>query len=146
MYVLIQTSLWLQKLPKEPVPREQSSGNQRRLGIDLYDQLTNSRQTRFHAAQLFHRYFLLPDKVKIWREAYKDEHPEQEPCESHDDSDRKRGVWDLAVACMALGVKVQTILFFLRQTNSIVVSCIVTASHLSVRCMLPSFSTWHPIQ
>ena len=49
--VLMQISLRPQKLPKEPVPREKSSRDQRHYGIDLYDQLMNSHQTRFHAVQ-----------------------------------------------------------------------------------------------
>ncbi|KAI9566644.1 hypothetical protein HD554DRAFT_2174302 [Boletus coccyginus] len=92
----------LEKLPKESVPCEKPSRDGRH---HLYDQLVNSRQTRFHAAQLFHRYFLLPQKVKYWEEACKHERFEQESLESHSDSDCERGIWNLAVACMALSVK-----------------------------------------
>lgn len=70
----------------------------------------NSRQTRFHAVQLFHRYFLHPGKVQYWREAYKYERLERESLGSHDDSES--GIWYLAVACMALSVKVCMSLFF----------------------------------
>lgn len=107
---LIPTLPWLQKLPKEPVPCEQHSGNTHCPGFELHDQLKRSPHTRFHAAQLFHRYFLLPDKVEFWREARKHECLEQESCES-DEVDWKHGVWDLAVACLALSVKVHTSLF-----------------------------------
>ncbi|KAH0835447.1 hypothetical protein J3R83DRAFT_9080 [Lanmaoa asiatica] len=95
----------LKKLPKEPGPCEKPSRDERRLGTDLYDQLTNSFQTRFHAAQLFHRYFLHPEKVQFWGEGCKHERLERESWGSHDGFDWERGVWDLAVACMALSVK-----------------------------------------
>lgn len=66
----------------------------------------NSRETRFHAAQLFHTYFLLPEKVQYWREEYKFACFERECCESHDSSNYERSIWNLAVACMALSAKV----------------------------------------
>lgn len=112
--VVMQTSLWPEELPKEPIPCVKPSRDECRLGINLYDQLTNSRQTRYHAAQLFHRYFLLPDKVRFWRALCKYECFEQESRGLHDDFDWERSVWDLAVACVALSVKVYTGLFIFR--------------------------------
>lgn len=84
-------------------------GDERPRGTDLYDQLTNSPHTRFHAAQMFHRYFLLPEKIEFWRDTY-----EHRCSESYDDSDLiyMRGVWNIALACMALSVKVCILLSF----------------------------------
>ncbi|KAF8129873.1 hypothetical protein EV363DRAFT_1450895 [Boletus edulis] len=91
----------LEKCPKEPV----MSGEEHPFGFDLYDQLVNSPQTRFHAAQLFHRYFALPEQAAYWSEVCKYDRFERESSGTHGDSEYERSVWDLAVACMALSVK-----------------------------------------
>ncbi|KAF8547513.1 hypothetical protein OG21DRAFT_1501533 [Imleria badia] len=93
----------LRKLPKKPAKPTQADTRPR--GTDLWEQLTQSHQTRFHAAQFFHRYFLRREKVMYWREACKYDHFQRKFTGSHDHSDYERCIWDLAVACMALAVK-----------------------------------------
>lgn len=46
----------------------------------------------------------------------------------NDYSDYERSIWDFGVACMALAVKVNNNVLVLWKTNSMAVSCIVTAS------------------
>ncbi|KAG9312418.1 hypothetical protein JVU11DRAFT_6799 [Chiua virens] len=84
----------LKKLPRKPKCFEEPSRDRRQLGSNLYDQLTNSPQTRFHATQLFLRYLRVPEKAEFWRDLCKNDCLEGE-----------KGIWDLAVACIALGIK-----------------------------------------
>ena len=59
---------------------------------DLYDLLSTSSETRFHACYLFFRYFLFVSSP--------------EDGVSVKDEGIQAVVWDVAVACLALSVKV----------------------------------------
>ena len=61
---------------------------------DLYDLLSTSVETRFHAALLFLRYFLY---VGI---------PSEDEASISENEDLETVIWDTAVACLALSVKV----------------------------------------
>ena len=71
---------------------------------DLYDLLSSSAETRFHAAYLFMRYHMQVRSGSSASSANAATQPpeEQEALEAV--------TWDVAVACLALSVKVRTFL------------------------------------
>ena len=86
---------------------------------DLMDQLKNSPETRFHAAWLFLRFFYLtmsPDRnTDPWNNARNLSHQSSlnsNISESTNQEGRDLIIWDIAIACLALSVKVTFICVF----------------------------------
>ncbi|CAA7264492.1 unnamed protein product [Cyclocybe aegerita] len=83
------------------------------LGFNLFDQLKNSPQTRFHAAWMFLRYFYLTmsPEVEPKESKSKDSLSRQSSLDSITTTSTEREgrdlvVWDIAVGCLSLSVKV----------------------------------------
>jgi len=86
---------------------------------DLMDQLKNSPETRFHAAWMFLRYIYLTMSPKlsmgpksISRNLSRQSSLNSNISASTDQEGRDLIIWDLAVACLALSVKVTFIFVF----------------------------------
>ena len=80
---------------------------------DLMDQLKNSPETRFHAAWLFLRFFYLtmsPDRITGERNNSRNVSRQSSLNSTTSASTYQEGrdliIWDIAVACLALSVKV----------------------------------------
>jgi hypothetical protein len=87
---------------------------------DLMDQLKNSPETRFHAAWLFLRFFYLtmsPDRNKGPRNNARNLNLSRRSSlnsntsASTDQEGRDLIIWDIAIACLALSVKVLCFVF-----------------------------------
>jgi hypothetical protein len=106
--------------------------------IQLYDQLVTSPETRFHAAYLFVRYF-----------ACMLGSPCPSPLEFKEFHDGlAMVVWDVAVGCLALSVKVGTIIPFrvwLGLSLMVLCSIIAIPSRLSTLCLLRISYFWLPM-
>ena len=81
--------------------------------LDLMDQLKNSPETRFHAAWLFLRFFYLtmsPDRHmgprNDARELSRQSSLNSNTSASTNQEGRDLIIWDIAIACLALSVKV----------------------------------------
>ena len=70
---------------------------------DLYDLLSSSAETRFHAAYLFMRYHM---QVRSDSSSASSTNAATQPPE--DQEALEAVTWDVAVACLALSVKVRT--------------------------------------
>jgi hypothetical protein len=86
---------------------------------DLMDQLKNSPETRFHAAWLFLRFFYLtmsPDRNTGQRNNAQNLSRQSSLVSNSSASTNQEGrdliIWDIAIACLALSVKVTLILAF----------------------------------
>ena len=69
---------------------------------DLYDLLSTSTEARFHAGYMFHRYCLNSISTSSSHT-----HGGATSARMKDDDTLETEVWDIALACMALSVKVR---------------------------------------
>jgi hypothetical protein len=88
-----------------------SSTSMDRQPLDLIDQLKNSPETRFHAAWLFLRFFYLtmsPDRNtgNNARNISRQSSMNSNTSGSTNQEGRDLIIWDIAIACLALSVKV----------------------------------------
>lgn len=69
---------------------------------DLYDLLSTSPETRFHAVYLFLRYLLLVRSSDLSLDD-----ADTDSTSAEDEEALETVMWDMAVACLALSVKVR---------------------------------------